>query len=398
MNTPADISHAKRCVYCGNNPVNHELTYISETLSALMSKQSRPGHGIWDRLSTDLEARMMRTLYKTLHVLHVLRFKKEGEPLSDRSKVIWEEAKRRGLSIEQGFVGKKPTEHFRVFTNNEWHYFLSIPIFKQKGGKADTWVDNKATLKQFFEKHGIRVPKGARASSVREAIATFDALTKPVIVKPEVGSRGRHTTTHIYTKEEMEKAFHIAQKLCRYVVIEEHLVGSVYRGTYVGGEVVGVLRGEPPRVTGDGVSTLRSLIEKKNKEKHVRQKDVVISASSEAFLKRQGYTLDSILPDGLTIDLTEKIGLSYGGFAAEDFPQAHPKLLATLTTAGNLLSFPLIGFDFISEDITEDPDTVRWGIIEANTLPFIDLHHFPVEGEPINVARKVWDLWERSVL
>ena len=87
--------------------------------------------------------------------------------------------------------------------------------------------------------------------------------------------------------------------------------------------------------------------------------------------------------------------MSYGGDAVEDYPITHLKLLEQLKKAGDVLGAPIVGFDFISEDITKDPDTVGWGIIEANSMPFIDLHHDPREGTPINVAAKVWDLWKK---
>lgn len=271
---------------------------------------------------------------------------------------------------------------------------MSLPIPPILTRNSQTWMDDKVLLKNFFMERGVSVPKGGRATSVRSAMRIFDSVQKPVIVKPQIGSRGRHTVTHIYTKDELEKAFLIAQQLCHFVVVEEHLTGSVYRGTYVGGEVAGILRGDPPRVTGDGVLTIRELILEKNRNKHERQKDFVSTDATPFFLKRQGYALDTVLRDGVTIDLVEKIGLSYGGFAAEDFDIAHPKLLTYLKEAGDYLETPIVGFDFISEDITKDPDTVRWGIIEGNSLPFIDLHHFPVEGRSRNVAAKVWDLWK----
>jgi D-alanine-D-alanine ligase-like ATP-grasp enzyme len=61
--------------------------------------------------------------------------------------------------------------------------------------------------------------------------------------------------------------------------------------------------------------------------------------------------------------------------------------------AGVVLGAPVVGFDVIIENPTEDPDTVRWGIIEANSLPFIDLHYLPLHGTPSNPASAVWDLW-----
>jgi D-alanine-D-alanine ligase-like ATP-grasp enzyme len=181
-----------------------------------------------------------------------------------------------------------------------------------------------------------------------------------------------------------------------FVVVEEHLYGSVYRGTYIGGEIVGVLRGDPPRVTGDGVATIEKLIAEKNQLRPERVKEFLVKDVVHTFLEKQGYTLETVLPKGKTIDLIEKIGLSYGGDACEELPITHPKLLAELKRAGDILNAPVIGFDFISEDITKDPSTVRWGIIEANSMPFIDLHHDPRTGTPINAAAKVWDLWDKK--
>ncbi len=393
----SDISKsAPKCLYCGNNPVPHRMTYLSQSLGAYFGarKGRRPMSTI-ERFMRAQEDWVIRMCFAFFRLLWIGRFLPTGEPISDRSRVIWDEAKQRGMTIEQAWFLGKPSEHFRVHDGMRWHYYMSVP-FPKSYLPDHSWMDSKVLLKEFFMEKGVRVPGGGRARTLTEAHALFDTLTKPVIVKPEIGSRGRHTITHIYTHDELERFFPIAQMLSKYVVVEEHLRGSVYRATYVNGEIVGILRGDPPRVTGDGTKTIRELIGLKNANKHERQKDFIVKETTHLFLARQGYILESVLPHGVTIDLTEKIGLSYGGFAAEDYPYTHPKLLAALTHAGDLLGLPLVGFDFISEDITKDPETVRWGIIESNTLPFIDLHHFPVEGEPINVAAKVWDMWDTS--
>jgi D-alanine-D-alanine ligase-like ATP-grasp enzyme len=43
-------------------------------------------------------------------------------------------------------------------------------------------------------------------------------------------------------------------------------------------------------------------------------------------------------------------------------------------------------------DITKSWKTQRCGFLEANTVPFINLHHHPHKWTPRNVAAKVWDL------
>ncbi len=314
---------------------------------------------------------------------------------SERSQVIWEEANKRGIKMEQFILYDKPIEQYRAYIHSSWHYFGSLPIPPWKSSRSYVWMDDKAVLKKHLMRAGVPVSRGGRAYTLRQARTLFRSLEKPVIVKPEMGSRGRHSLTHLYTEHEFIEAFTIAQQLCQFVVVEEHLVGSVYRGTYVDGRVWGSLRVDPPRITGDGAATIAALIEKKNQS---RIEDVAAFRITEvalSFLARSGYALDTVLEKGKVIDLTEKIGLSYGGDAVEDFARAHGKTLEYLKKAGDSLRAPIVGFDFIIEDITKDPDLQKWGIIEANAVPFINLHHFPREGAPINVASKVWDMWDK---
>jgi hypothetical protein len=287
----------------------------------------------------------------------------------------------------------KPVELYEAKIHDKRVMFESIPKPAKLAHTGDTWMDDKYTLKEKLESEYIPVPHGKSVTSYKEAVTVFNTLRKPVIIKPRLGSRGRHTTTHITTEKDLRVAFESAQRLCRFVIIEEHLLGSVYRGTLVGDEVVGVLRGDPPRITGTGSDTIRELIDLKNAQKDTRIKDVTINEQLELFLGRLGYTLETVLEKDLSIDLSEKIGISYGGSSKEMLPETHPKIIAELTHAGKLVNSPVIGFDFIIGDPTQNPEAQIWGIIECNSLPFINLHHHPIEGTPINVAAKVWDLW-----
>ena len=75
-------------------------------------------------------------------------------------------------------------------------------------------------------------------------------------------------------------------------------------------------------------------------------------------------------------------------------PEVHPKMYEIFRKAGELVEAPVVGFDLIIEDPTQDPDTQKWGIIECNSMPFIDLHYFALEGQPVDLAGRVWDLWK----
>lgn len=388
----------KKCQYCGNNPTNHLYSYIMQSLavplqplSSILAIANKPAFRSF--------AKIILTPYMWFfRALGMLKFNRDvSKAVTKRSEAIWQEAIKRGIEMEQIVIWNKPLEQYRVKIKNSWKYFESIPLPKGENAPSYEWMDDKAILKKKFLKEKIPVAFGGSVSNFKKALEIFQKAEKPVITKPQLGSRGRHTTTFINTEKDLKHAYNVAKQLCHFVVVEEHLVGSVYRATYIGGEIVGILRGDPPRITGDGKNSIRELIEIKNLNKPDAVKDILISQNLIEFLARQKLSLDDILPSGKNIDLSEKIGISYGGNAIEEFPKTHPKLIAHLKRAGDILNAPVVGFDFIISDATKDPDTQKWGIIEANSLPFINLHHFPLEGKPINVAGKIWDLWKNNI-
>ena len=65
--------------------------------------------------------------------------------------------------------------------------------------------------------------------SFEEAKKIFDRIEKPVIVKPRLGSRGRHVVTYVRNHDDLRHAFKIARQLCLWVIIEEQIIGPVYR-------------------------------------------------------------------------------------------------------------------------------------------------------------------------
>lgn len=394
----SEIQNSRKdgCIYCGNNPTNHLMAYVFQTAAIPLGPVAR--------LFAILENRYIyrfALLIMTPYIWAFVRLRIWGlnddpeKAYTERSKVIWQEANARGIPMQQLVVFGKHIEQYRAKINGKWQYFESIPLPDHFKATSYSWMDDKWTLKKFLEKHNIPVAYGRSVSSKENALEVFTQGKPPFIAKPRLGSRGRHTSTFLYSENELIKGFEVAKMLCQYVIVEEHLTGSVYRGTYVNGEVVGILAGDPPRITGDGKSTIEKLIEHKNASKHKEVKDVTITPSLIEFIRRQGLLLDTILPRGKTVDLSEKIGINYGGNAVEVTHKTHPKIIEYIRRAGDALGAPVVGFDFIIPDITADPDTERWGIIEANSLPFINLHHFPLEGTPINVAAKVWDLWNK---
>jgi D-alanine-D-alanine ligase-like ATP-grasp enzyme len=386
---------SKQCLNCGNNPVSHKFQWINQSMIIFITPfnifLARIG---FVRFGSRLFDGVFSAMWWILEKLGAASFHSDINLLTiDRAKVLWEEAIRRGIKMENAVMFGRQVDFYRATVNSKQIYFTGLPRPKSaQDTEIEFWVDDKAIIKEKLSAAGVPVPAGGSFSKWELFKERFQTLQKPVIVKPRLGSRGRHTTTFIYNEEQLREAWVMAKQLCHWVIIEEHLTGAVYRGTMIGGKLAGVLGGSPPNITGDGIHTIQELVALKDAGKDPRQKNIKMTPATMAFLARNGLAFASILPAGKTIDMTEKIGLSYGGTSFEITEETHPEIKVIMEKAAAVVGDPLLGFDFIIPDVTKSPADQKWGIIECNGVPFINLHHDPLIGKPNNVAKFVWDL------
>lgn len=386
-----------RCSACGTSPVNHQVLLVNDYFNLFITEPlSRIGSVVshW-RVFRWLEKIIIAIFLFILSTLRIIRFSKDQSRVaSGRSELIWKEAARRGIEMEQVLAFGKALEYYRARIGDRWEYFQSIPIPRRFiKGEYEARLDDKFLLAQDLRGAGIPVPVSHTVSSLAHTHRVFDSLQKPVIVKPRNGSRGRHTTTNIQTREQLEAAYRLCRAIAATMVVQEHLFGSVYRGTVVNGKLVGFFKASPPRITGDGRRTIQELVDEMNRTRPEKLGEMHLNEDATAFLARLQLSAESVLPLGLTVDLSAKTGRFYGGYTKEMFEEVHPKFAAYFEKAAEVMNAPVVGFDAIMEDPTKDPDTQRWGIIEGNSLPFIDLHYFAFEGKTRDIAPFIWDLW-----
>jgi D-alanine-D-alanine ligase-like ATP-grasp enzyme len=384
----------KHCVDCGGAQVNHKLVYISIWLSAAIE----PWTNWMGRLIPEEKLEWLGPiLTKTLLILHLGKMTyAPSEKDSLRARVLWEEAQKRNINLKEFLLFGIGRDVFTSKYKNETRFFDVLPRTKDYNPKGLEWMDNKNEMKKHFKLAGIPVATGGIASSKKEAIKIFNSLDKPVIAKPNLGSRSRHTTTHISNEEELVKAYKLAHMLSPWVMIEEELTGYVFRGTLIGKKFVACLRREPAYVIGDGVHTVKELIDIENKNP-LRAGPIFhqLSLDEEAIkeLTHWGKTSETIPKKDEIITLGQKTSRAVGGGITDMTEVIHPDNIAMLEKIAEVLDDPLIGVDFIMNDVSISwKDQPRSGVIECNSAPFIDLHHFPLVGKPHNVAGKLWDI------
>lgn len=378
--------------------MNHTIMYIAGALEGLIIEPMEMFLSKIINLSASgtLVNTFTKVHFSVLQLFRMVRYSEDVERASSgRSKLIWEEAKRRNIPMQQVVIWGRALEHYRAKINGKWIHFESLPIPPWLPQDAYSWLDDKFILKNKLRKANISVPSSKKAFTISGARHVFAKLEKPVIVKPRSGSRGRHTTTNIQTLDELHKACSLCQQISPFFVVEEHIVGSVYRATVIGNKLVGFFRADPPQVTGDGMHTIEELVAEKNINKDEKLSDIIINDDVLSFIARFGYIPNTILANGNTIDLSAKTGRMYGGYTREMLPEVHPRMHDIFEHSATVIPAPILGFDLIIPDPTEDPGKQKWGIIECNSLPFIDLHFFALEGSPRDLAPYIWDLWKK---
>ena len=90
--------------------------------------------------------------------------------------------------------------------------------------------------------------------------------------------------------------------------------------------------------------------------------------------------------------LNQKVSRSYGATTSDMTQITHPENTKLFEKIARVLGDSLVGIDFIISDISKSwMEQKRCGVIECNSLPFLDLHHYPFVGMPRDAAGALLD-------
>lgn len=276
----------------------------------------------------------------------------------------------------------------RSVTVTRLEFGLNTPL-------AKTICQRKEVTRAFMQKRRLPVPPGSLLRLTEEGASqdTARRLGFPLVLKPPSNSGGQLAYPNIQTVQEFRERLKLYRDFgVREVVAERHVSGRNYRFLVLDGRLIGLSERRAPSVVGDGRSTVRQLVERRNafRRGNLPILQVVLDRDARHALRRHGLRPSSVLRRGRAVVIHDVTNVTKGGTCRELLALAHPRWKIVARQIGAAIpGARLLGADVIAQDVMRPPRGQRWWIIEVNSNPEIELHHFPWEGEPSDPASAI---------
>lgn len=325
------------------------------------------------------------------------RFKLEGfEDLELSTQILMKEAMKRGIKVDvidraDNFISLKKDDHIE--------YVKQATKTSKDNYVTVLMMENKVVTKKILDENKIKVPKGDEFFSLDEAIRkAHKYVNKSIVVKPKSTNFGLGIS--IFKEgpklEEIEEAFKLAFEHDNTVLVEEFIKGKEYRFLVIGDEVPGILHRVPANVIGDGKSSIRELVEGKNKSS-LRGKGyktplekINLDDNAKLFLKHLGKDFDYIPEKDEVVYLRENSNISTGGDSI-DYTDIIPQRFKNIAIeSSKAIGANICGVDMMIEDYRDENS--NYAIIELNFNPAIHIHSYPYKGEERDIAKEILKL------
>ncbi len=296
--------------------------------------------------------------------------------------------------------------------NNKHVRYIHGASLDINGNGASHIATLKERAKRFMTNFGYNTPQGKAFVSPRylneiqnylnryglEEHNTFaevptyieTVIGLPCFIKPNDGYRG----TDVYrctTMEEVQSVLEVMQKRCYELIIVEAAANfPEYRLVIYDYAFFACYSKSPLAIRGDGHSTIESLVyaAKHSLESTGRTLDVeALKPHIDIRMKQAGLTLQSVIPEGQSVQLLDMANLSVGGTTDDYSDVIHPHWQQLCTELSRDMNLRLVGIDFMCSDITAPEG--EYTIIEINAAPSLQAYAAIGKGQ----AQKVDSLY-----
>ncbi len=320
----------------------------------------------------------------TCEPLELLQGGSEVLTLDPSSKLIIQEAKKRGIAVE---ILAARAEYFRL--SHGTHSILCRESLSElTSAVALSICDDKRTTTRVLREAGLFTPEQREAGTPVQNEA-FLSKHGALVVKPSRGEQGCGVSVGVRTPNTLARAIQLAADCGAPVLLEQLVAGEDLRLIVIGHELVAAAVRCPPRVIGDGQHSVRELIAAQSRRRQAAtagESKIPIDSETERCIAEAGYTLASVLPANVELTVRRAANLHQGGTIDDVTNDLHPELREVAKRAALALQIPVVGLDLIVTSPLSSARSPSYWIIEANERPGLANH------EPQPTAARFVDL------
>lgn len=232
--------------------------------------------------------------------------------------------------------------------------------------------------KTFFSDDWAKAIRSRR--TIDPAYRYARKLGFPVIVKPNSGSQGAGVAL-VHNKQEFYRSLKYIFKRDRVALVQKPVTGKDYRIVVLDGGVISAYERIPLNIIGDGKSTIKQLLRKKQHEFIASSRDTQIKSDDPRIadkLRHQNLHFSSVPQKDEQIFLLDGANLSTGGDSIDVTGKMHEdfKKIAVRLTAD--MGLRLCGVDLMVQGDIQNKPATYW-VLEINSAPGLD--HYVKTGK-----------------
>ena len=268
---------------------------------------------------------------------------------------------------------------------------LSSTMTPYTTAQGVVYAKNKRSTADLLKKSGLPGAEHVTVKTWEDTLAAAHELGYPVVVKPYDRDNGQGVYAGITNDQDLKAAYTEVTEIVSEFLVERHFDGVGHRFTIHNNQVITITQKHPATVVGDGINTVKYLIENhQNEARRIKRPNnnepfvviginhvqMTIDHEVEGMLAQQNVTVDSVLKTGESIQLRRRNNASAGGLTrAIDQATVHPDNKALCLRAARILDLDIAGVDLITPDVTRSWLEVGALICEVNAIPQIGYNH-----------------------
>lgn len=240
--------------------------------------------------------------------------------------------------------------------------------------------DDKQATKRCLQSAGVPVPDGLSLDRHQFDPTQVEAFLgrhpgRYFHLKPLEGSLGEGAVGPLQADEVIPA---VRRHPNAHLLLEVFIRGRLWRVNVVNGRYIDAYLRTPPEIIGDGESSVRQLVEAKNRSRRHQPlhsgRVITLGETEQQTLARQGWAPDSVLPQGSQITLNASLDPMEGADILEASAICPELARAYAVRTCVALELPVGGVDLLEDD------QGRFTVLEANQCPMLKGSVFPFYG------------------